>query len=210
MTTLTTGPDHPIALVGLTGGIASGKSTVAALFEGLGVHIIDTDHLAHLLTGPGGAAIPAILESFGEEFVEQHGALDRQRMRQDVFLHPEHRKQLEEIIHPLIREAVERYVEQAHSPYVLIVIPLLFETKFFKDRLDRIVVVDCAENLQKERALKREGMTPEILDGILMAQASRADRRSIADDLISNDSDLEALRAHVESLDLQFKQFFKH
>ena len=140
-----------IPLVGLTGGIASGKSTVAELFSALGIDIIDTDHLAHLISGPGGAAIPAIIETFGEAYVEEHGALDRARMRAEVFKVPEHRKQLEQIMHPLIRAAVEHKIALAHSNYAMVVVPLLYESQFFQDRLDRLLVVDCEEEIQYQR-----------------------------------------------------------
>jgi dephospho-CoA kinase len=205
--------DHPsvsqrIPIVGLTGGIASGKSTVAELLAAMGIDIIDTDHLAHLITGPGGAAIPAIIENFGEEFLEEHGALDRSRMRADVFKSPEHRKQLEEIMHPLIREAVEHQISHAHSSYAVVVVPLLYESAFFKERVNRILVVDCDENTQIQRALQRTGMTQEILQGIMKAQASRAQRLSIADDVIQNDGNLEGLKEQVEALNHQYRQLF--
>jgi len=197
-----------IPLVGLTGGIASGKSTVAELFSALGIDIIDTDHLAHLITGPGGAAIPAIIETFGEAYIEEHGALNRVRMRADVFKVPEHRKQLEEIMHPLIRDAVEHKLASVHSTYAMVVVPLLYESQFFQNRLDRLLVVDCEEEIQYQRALKRTGMTSEILGGIVKAQANRVQRLSIADDVIKNDADLDGLKRQVEAMHLQYENLF--
>jgi dephospho-CoA kinase len=197
-----------IPLVGLTGGIASGKSTAAELFAELGIDIIDTDHLAHLISGPGGLAIPAIIENFGEEFLDEHGALNRSRMREDVFKTPDHRKQLEEIMHPMIREAVEHRVSHAQSCYVIVVVPLLYESAFFKERVDRIVVVDCEQETQFQRALKRSGMDSEILAGIMKAQASRSQRLSIADDVIENNGDLESLKGQVRALDGRYRHLF--
>ena len=197
-----------VPVIGLTGGIASGKSTVAELFLALGIDIIDTDHLAHLITGPGGAAIPAIIETFGEDFVEVHGALDRARMRADVFKIPEHRKQLENIMHPLIREAVEDKIAQARSSYVMVVVPLLYESRFFRERVDRILVVDCKEETQQSRALQRQGISPEILEGIIQAQASRTERLSIADDVIQNDGDLDALTEQVGAVNRRYQDLF--
>lgn len=199
---------HSIPLVGLTGGIASGKSTVAELFSAAGINVIDTDHMAHLITGPGGSAMPSIIEIFGEEFVENHGALDRMRMRADVFKHPEHRKKLEEIMHPLIREAVEHKVATATSPFAIVVVPLLYESDFFKNRVNRILVVDCHEEIQRERALKRNGMTPDILEGIMQAQATRSERLSIADDVIHNEGDLLGLKQQVEATHGAYRDLF--
>jgi dephospho-CoA kinase len=197
-----------VPLVGLTGGIASGKSTAAELFGELGIEIIDTDHLAHLITGPGGAAIPAIIENFGEAFLDDQGALNRSRMREDVFNSIEHRKLLEDIMHPMIREAVEHRVAYAHSSYAIVVVPLLYESAFFKERVDRILVVDCEEETQIQRALKRSGLTSEILKGIMKAQANRSQRLSIADDIIQNNGNLEALKDQVMGLDARYRQLF--
>lgn len=191
-------------VVGITGGIGSGKSTVARLFAEHGVDVIDTDEIAHALTAPGGDAMPAIREHFGDEVVASTGALDRQAMRQLVFANPAHRQALEAILHPRIRAEADRRVAAAASPYVLLAIPLLVETGSYRDRLQRVLVVDCAEATQVARVVARNGLAEEEVRRILAAQASRAQRLAAADDVVVNDGDLTALASEVASLHTRY------
>lgn len=191
-------------VVGITGGIGSGKSTVARLFAERGVTVIDTDEIAHVLTGPGGAAMPAIRERFGDGVVAPSGALDRAAMRQLVFAVPAHRQSLEAILHPRIRAEADRQVAAASSPYVLLAIPLLVETGGYRDRLQRVLVVDCDEATQVERVMARNGLSEHEVRRILDAQASRAERLAVADDVVVNEGALTALDAQVALLHARY------
>ena len=186
--------------VGLTGGIGSGKSTVATLFEELGVPVIDTDAISRQLTQPGGAAIPAIQAEFGQSFIDTSGALDREKMRQLVFSDPASKQRLEQILHPLILEQVHTLAGSSKAAYTLIVVPLLFETGDYKNWLHRTVTVDCSEHTQLERTLKRKGMSEQTVRSILSHQLSRAQRLQLADDCINNDGNLTDLRPQIERL----------
>jgi len=186
--------------VGLTGGIGSGKSTVARLFAGRGVEVIDADALAHELTGPGGAAIPAIRMAFGAEAVDADGALDRARMRRMAFADPAARKRLEAILHPMIRAESERRAAAATSPYVVLMIPLLIESDDARLRCDRVLVVDCPEEEQIRRVMLRSNLAREAVQAIIATQASRAARRAHADDVVDNGGDPSLLPAQVETL----------
>jgi dephospho-CoA kinase len=191
--------------VGLTGGIGSGKSTVAQMFAELGAELIDTDSIAHQLTGPNGAAMPEILEKFGAEFVCPSGGLDRAAMRDRVFSDPAARKILESILHPLIRaESLHRLTCVTH-PYALLIVPLLVENlAAYRPLLNRIAVVDCAEADQLFRTAARPGVGVEQARAILAAQASPVERMRLADDVIDNRGDLAALRRQVVSLHEQY------
>lgn len=191
-------------VVGLTGGIGSGKSTVARLFAARGAAVVDTDEIAHALTAPGGAAIPAIRERFGAGVVAPSGALDRQAMRRLVFADPASRQALEAILHPRIRDEADRLVAAAASPYALLAIPLLVETGSYRDRLQRVLVVDCAESTQVARVMARNGLTEDEVRGILAAQASRAQRLAAADDVVVNDGAPEGLDAQVDALHMRY------
>lgn len=191
-------------VVGITGGIGSGKSTVARLFAGRGVAVIDTDEIAHALTAPGGAAMPAIRARFGDGVVASSGALDRQAMRQLVFADPAHRQALEAILHPRIRAEADRLVAAAASPYVLLAIPLLVETGGYRDRLQRVLVVDCAESTQIERVMARNGLAEDEVRRILAAQASRAQRLAAADDVVVNEGDPAGLDSQVTALHMRY------
>lgn len=191
-------------VIGITGGIGSGKSTVARLFAERGVTVIDTDEIAHALTAPGGAAMSAIRDRFGHGVVAPSGALDRQAMRQLVFADPGQRQALEAILHPRIRADADRLVAAATSPYVLLAIPLLVETGSYRDRLQRVLVVDCAETTQLERVMARNGLPEDEVRRILSAQASRAQRLAVADDVVTNEGDLEALAGQVEVLHARY------
>ena len=190
-------------VVGVTGGIGSGKSTVAAMFVARGIVEVDTDRIAHRLTAPGGAAMPAITSAFGPEFLTPEGALDRAAMRVRAFADPDARRQLEAILHPLIRGVADAECAAAASPYVLLVVPLMAETWTnggYRQRCRRILVVDCSEDLQVRRVMERSGMDEAAARRVLAAQARRAARLAIADDVISSDGSREALGSDVDRL----------
>jgi len=191
--------------VGLTGGIGSGKSTVSDCFAARGVPVIDTDVIARELTASEGPALEAIRAVFGDSVMQADGALDRAALRRRVFADVDARRQLEAILHPLIRHRVERARERFTSPYVLIVIPLLVETAGYRDVLDRILVVDCSEDLQIARVMARSGLNRDEVEAILAAQASRADRLAVADDIIDNSGTPENLDAQVASLHQRYQ-----
>lgn len=186
--------------VGLTGGIGSGKSTVADYFSALGVPLIDADVIARQLTAPGGAALESIRATFGEAVMQADGTLDRAALRQHVFADADARHQLEALLHPLIRQRVEQALATLNAPYALVVIPLLVETGGYRDRLDRVLVVDCPEELQIARVTARSGLAPDEARAILAAQAGRAERLAIADDVITNADSVGALQAEVKTL----------
>lgn len=186
--------------VGLTGGIGSGKSTVADCFAALGVPVIDTDVIARELTAPGGAALEAIRAVFGATVMQADGTLDRAALRRRVFSDSAARHQLEAILHPRIRQVVEQKLATLTAPYALIVIPLLVETGGYRDVLNRVLVVDCPEAVQIARVRARSGLAHGEIKAILAAQAGRAERLAAADDIIVNTASLEALRAEVAAL----------
>lgn len=186
--------------VGLTGGIGSGKSLVADMLAERGASLIDTDRIAHALTAPGGGAMPGIREQFGDDYVTPEGAMDRDRMRQRVFSDPDAKKQLEAILHPLIRIETERAAQRASGVYPIFVVPLLVESGKWADRVSRVLVVDCPESLQVERVMRRSGLAQEQVLAIMAAQASRAQRLAVADDVIVNDRDPAALAPEVDRL----------
>jgi dephospho-CoA kinase len=190
----------PRFAVGLTGGIGSGKSTVAELFAARGAAIIDTDLIAHQVTAPGGSAIEALRDAFGEEFITAQGALDRDRMRALVFTDHAARGRLEAILHPLIRTEAERMAAEAGGEYTIFVVPLLTESSNWRQRTARILVVDCDEETQIARVMRRNQLSSEQVKAIIAAQAPREQRLSIADDIIENNSDSAALQAHVDRL----------
>lgn len=193
--------------VGLTGGIGSGKSTVADLFAGQGVPVIDTDVIARTLTAPGGMALDAVRAAFGDQVMQADGSLDRAALRRRAFSDDDARHQLEAILHPLIRLAVEQQLATLAAPYVLIVIPLLVETGTYQAVLDRVLVVDCPEDQQIARVMARSGLTLDEVKAILAAQAGRAARLAIADDVISNTASPEALRTQVAALHRRYLAF---
>jgi dephospho-CoA kinase len=187
-------------IVGLTGGVGSGKSTVAALFSEKGVVLVDTDVIAHELTGPDGAAMSALVAEFGAAVVNQQGALDRAAMRQLVFANPVARTRLEGILHPLIRQISFERCQAAESPYVILAVPLLVESGAFRQRCDRIVAVDCPEALQIERVMARNALSADEVKAIMAAQATRAQRLAVADDVVLNDAGLDTLDEQVSAL----------
>lgn len=179
--------------IGLTGGIGCGKSLVAGLFAQKGVPIIDTDNIAHQLTAADGAAMPILQAAFGAEVVAIDGALDRPKMRALVFADEAVRKQLEAILHPLIRQRVEALLTEFECQdvaYVMIDVPLLFESGIWQKRVDRVLVVDCSESLQIERVMARNAWTTAQVERVMAAQVSRATRLTLADDVLDNQGDL--------------------
>ena len=185
--------------IGLTGGLASGKSTVGGLFGNLGVSVIDADQVARDVVAPGSAALQAIVEQFGPSIIHNDGALDRHRLREIVFACDERRRALEGIVHPTIRQEMERRLNEIDAPYAISMIPLLFESGQGK-RFERILVVDAALSRQLERAKARDGSTADTLRGIVDAQLDRDARLAQADDVIHNDGGIQALRPQVERL----------
>ncbi|HYC47944.1 MAG TPA: dephospho-CoA kinase [Burkholderiales bacterium] len=186
--------------IGLTGGIGSGKSKAADLFAALGADVVDTDAISHELTAPGGAAMPLIRDAFGDEYVREDGALDRPRMRNLVFSDPAAKRALEGILHPLIRAESRRRIEASTAPYLLVVVPLLLETGAYRDMIDRILVVDCSESTQIARVRARSQLAEDEVRRIMTTQLPRAERLARADDVLSNDADIETLRSNVEVL----------
>lgn len=184
-------------VVGLTGGIGSGKSAAAGFFAEMGATVVDTDAIAHELTAPGGAAMPGIRDAFGAGFVAADGSLDRPRMRARAFSDPAAKRRLEAILHPLIRAEVLRRATAATGPYVIVVIPLLFETGGYPGLIQRVAVVDCGEETQIARTMARSRLSREEVQAILRAQASRETRRAGAHDILDNEGDLETLRREV-------------
>jgi dephospho-CoA kinase len=198
---------HPRFAIGLTGGIGSGKSLVADGFGRHGASVIDTDLIAHQLTAAGGLALPALRSAFGPECIAEDGAMDRAAMRKRVFSDANQRRLLESIVHPLIGEQVQLAAAQASGDYLVFVVPLLVESGRWKDRVDRVLVVDCPESLQIERVVQRNGLPREQILAILQAQASRAERLAAADDVIVNDADLESVEREVERLHQTYLAF---
>jgi dephospho-CoA kinase len=188
--------------IGLTGGIGSGKTTVADLFAARGVPVIDTDLIAHGVTAPGGVAMPLIEASFGAEYVAPDGSLDRAKMRDRVFGDDAAKARLEAIVHPLIRAESERQRHAASGPYHIVVVPLLVESGNRATRADRILVVDCPVETQIERVMRRNGFSREQVLAIIARQVTREARLAIADDVVLNDESatLESLEHHVDAL----------
>jgi dephospho-CoA kinase len=191
----------PILKVGLTGGIGSGKSAVAQVFEKMGAAIIDTDQIAHQITAPTGLAINAIKEEFGAAYIAKDGSLDRAKMRELVFNDPQARLALERITHPLIAEQTESLAiaaAQQNPPYIVFVVPLLLESgKWLNQnppKIDSVVVVDCPEELQISRVQSRSGLDRASIEKIIQTQAKRADRLAVADYVIENNLDLTDLQ----------------
>ena len=185
--------------VGLTGGIGCGKSVVCGIFSELGVPAIDTDELARLAVRPGSPVLERIVETFGASVLRDDGSLNRDHMRQIVFSSATRRRQLEQIVHPEIRQLLQQHLAGITAPYVVIAIPLLLE-KGWHTYVDRILVVDCDESLQLRRAMERDGSDEATIRAIIASQIPRRKRLEHADDIIHNDADFTALRQQVEEL----------
>jgi dephospho-CoA kinase len=191
----------PSIRIGLTGGIGSGKSTVATILAAKGATVIDTDAIARRVTLPGGSAIPAVRAEFGAEAIDVTGAMDRERMRALVFADPRARARLEAILHPLIGAETERLASASSATPRVFDVPLLVESGRWRPRVDRVLVVDCAEDTQVQRVVARATWTTEIIRAVIAQQASRAARLAAADAVIHNDGiTLEQLAMHVETL----------
>ncbi len=191
-------------VVGLTGGIGSGKSTVAELFVAQGAALVDTDRIAHELTAADGAAMPLLRQAFGDLVVAADGALDRAAMRRLVFADASARARLEGILHPMIRELSAERCRAANTPYVLLAVPLLVESGSYRERCQRILVVDCPESLQIERVMARSGLARAEVEAILASQATRQQRLAVADDVINNDGAPAELDRQVAVLHQQY------
>jgi dephospho-CoA kinase len=189
----------PVPRIALTGGVASGKSTVARLFQALGAKLIDTDQVSRDIVAPGMPALAAVVEQFGAGVLREDGTLDRARLRELVFADPSARVRLESITHPAIRERVTELCARAGGPYQIIAVPLLVETGTQRN-YDRVLLVDCDPQVQLARLMARDGLDREQARRILAAQAPRESRLAVADDVIVNESDAAALAPRVESL----------
>jgi dephospho-CoA kinase len=196
------------ARIGLTGGIGSGKSTVLAMLQERGAAAIDADAISRAATAAGGAAIPLIAQKFGPEFVTAAGALDRARMRERAYAHPGSRRELEQIIHPLVGAEIARQVDAALAQgarCIVFDIPLLVESGRWRQQLDRVLVVDCEPETQVARVVARSGLAADEVRAIIAAQAPRALRLAAADLVICNEGlTLESLRNEVEQAALSF------
>jgi dephospho-CoA kinase len=196
--------------LGLTGGIGSGKSAVADILASFGAAIIDTDVIAHEITAPHGLAIDAIRNTFGASFIKDDNSLDRTRMREEVFNHPESRKKLEQITHPLISQVVnsksQAIIDSGLAPYIVYVVPLLVESEKWINqsppRIDGLLVIDCPKDAQIDRVKKRNHLETDLIEKIISSQASREERLKYADWVIQNDSNLE----HLENQTRQIHQ----
>jgi dephospho-CoA kinase len=188
--------------IGLTGGIGSGKSTVAAEWVARGAHLVDTDAIARALTTPGGAAIAALAQAFGTDMIGADGALDRERMRRLVFDAPDEKLRLESLLHPMIGAEAQAQAALADGRVVVYDVPLLSEGSHWRRRVDRVLVVDCPPALQVQRVMARSGWTSDAVQRVIAQQAPRTQRRSIADAVIHNGeaTTLESLLAAARAL----------
>ena len=196
---------RPGLVVGLTGGIASGKTAVSRRFEALGAAVIDTDRLARAVVEPGTSGLDAIRERFGGDVIAADGQLDRSALRQRIFTDPFARRDLEAITHPRIRTAVAETLATVRQPYALVVVPLLLEAGW-TDLMDRVLVIDAAPDQQRERLMQRDGTDPTQTERMLASQADREARLAIADDIITNDGGIEALDARVATLHDRYRR----
>ena len=193
--------------VGLTGGIGCGKTTVADQFGALGATLVDTDQIAHALTGPQGAAMAALVAAFGPDIADAGGALARERMRALVFADGAAKQRLEAILHPLIREAARAAGAAATGPYVVYVVPLLVESGNWRERVDRVLAIDCPESVQVARVMARNGLPEAQVRAIMATQATRAERLAAADDVLSNDGPVAALAPQIHLLHEKYLAF---
>lgn len=196
-------------VVGLTGGIGSGKSAAADEFARLGATVVDTDAIAHELTRAGGAAIAGIRGIFGDTAITADGAMDRKKVRELVFADPSARARLEGLLHPIIREESQRRISSASTPYAVLVVPLLIESGSYLKRVQRVAVVDCAEELQVSRVRARSGLAEDEVRRIMATQVSRTARLAAADDVIDNSGALAALHQRVGALHEHYLELAK-
>ncbi len=192
-------------VVGVTGGIGSGKSTVCALFERFDVPVVDADLVAREVVVPGSEGLAALRATFGTEILNADGTLDRDRLRSKVFADADALRQLEELLHPMIRARIAALLEAATAPYCLLCVPLLVEKGGY-DWVDRILVIDCERAVQISRVMQRDDLTAADVDAIMQTQATRAQRLAAADDVIANNDVPDALGSQVESLHRRYLQ----
>ena len=193
--------------VGLTGGIASGKSTVASRFAELGVPVIDADQVSRQVVERGRPALNKIVARFGKDMLNERGELDRAKLRHHIFQEPRERQALEQILHPLIRREMNAQASAMRVPYLIMAIPLLVESGAAHERVDRVLVVDVPEETQIERLRLRDGTSIEQARAILASQAPRQDRLAVADDVLPNTGNVEQLRKGVDKLHAQYLQW---
>lgn len=186
--------------IGLTGGIGSGKTKVSDAFAALGATVIDTDIIAHQLTGPNAAGSAALAAEFGSQILEADGRLNRAKMREIVFTNPDIRLQLEAILHPLIQNEANKQLNQTQTPYAMLVVPLLVESTYFKSLCDRFLVVDCEVKTQIQRVMQRSRLSESQVQAIINTQSTREERLALADDIISNEGDPSLLIKAVKEL----------
>jgi dephospho-CoA kinase len=192
-------------VIGVTGGIGSGKTTVCREFEIFGVPVIDTDQVARDVVAPGTPGLAAVVAAFGEEVLGCDGQLDRRRLRQLVFAAPALRLQLEKILHPLIRQETDARIASAGYPYCMVCIPLLVE-RGGGNRVDRVLVIDVPASVQVERVMRRDELTAPEVDAIMRSQASREDRLAAAHDVLENSGDIAELRPRIAALHARYLQ----
>jgi len=196
-------------VVGLTGGIGCGKSTVSRLFADLGITIVDTDILAKKFTEVNGLAVNAIREAFGDGCINSVGAVDRVKMLDLIFSDNNARTRLEKILHPLILKEVTIQIKEITEAYIIIVVPLLFETHDYDNTVERVLVVDCSESLQLLRTITRSRLSEEKVKAIMATQVTRQRRLQLADDIITNDHDIDSLKRQVLTLHKKYLIFAK-
>lgn len=192
--------------VALTGGIGSGKSTVADAFALLGVNVIDADVIARQVVEPGTQALNTISKRFGPSILTADGRLNRRLLRERIFAHPDDKSWLNALLHPLIQQETQRQFRQATSPWVLWVVPLLVENRLY-EKADRVLVVDVSRETQLQRTMQRDGVTREHAEQILSAQATREQRLAVADDVIDNNGAPDAIASDVARLHAQYLKF---
>ena len=195
--------------VGLTGGIASGKSAAAERFAALGIDVVDADVVARAVVAPGTPGLAQLVDAFGADVLDATGALDRRRMRERIFDDPAARRSLEAIVHPLVRREVMAAIQAAASPYAVAAVPLLAESggRVAYPWMARILVIDVHAETQRERVMRRDSIDASLADRMIAAQASRSQRLAIADDVVVNDGTLEALHAQIDALDHRYRRF---
>lgn len=187
-------------LIGLTGGIGSGKSAATELFRARGITVVDADEVAHEVTAAQGAAMPAIAAAFGDALLNTDGSLNRGAMRQHVFSDPAAKAQLEGILHPMIRRICDERCRDATSAYAVLAVPLFVESGHYRQRVQRLLVVDCPEETQISRVMARNNMTRQQVLEIMQTQATREQRLAAADDVVDNNGDLAQLEAQIEAV----------
>ncbi len=198
-------PARPAWRLGLTGGIGSGKSTLAKLLQSHGADLIDADAISRASTAAAGSAIAAITQAFGPDFITRDGALDRQRMREHVFAHPEAREALERIVHPLVSAEIQRQAAACSSPCIVFDVPLLVESPHWRSQLDRVLVVDCSPATQIRRVQQRSGWPVETIEAVMRTQSPRLQRLKAADAVVHNDADdMAPLQASAKALAQRF------